>query len=217
VRTTNRTPEDCQVHLPLQNSRLTLPMRYPNERLPETQLSLSRFVRNAQELVDEENPHDFIRFVLGGRLKIEEEWNRVFINARQGATAPPPTRYQLRRDIDSAIGITRTLPFSQPLAVFPLSPFTECLKTDNHLKWSIPQEAVSNFHFSPASILIDVIARDQPFPFHCFRSPISDLARLATATSLGCFFLPCGDTTNLAERYHKRPWERFTTTAFDQP
>jgi hypothetical protein len=108
-------------------------MNYPDEDLPELQLSLRQFVAIAGVLHAREQDSDaFVRFVLAGRWK----GHRIFINSRQDAAAPPKGQYIFRRDFDSAIGVTRDLPFIVPLAVFPVASFRDTLTTDNHIKYN---------------------------------------------------------------------------------
>ena len=98
-------------------------MDHPDEDLSHLQLSLLQFMSIAQNLFrTDKNDHnyEFIRFVLAGRLGSNgTTLSRIFVNARQGANSPPPHACELRRDFDSLIGITRDLPFTSALAVFP--------------------------------------------------------------------------------------------------
>jgi hypothetical protein len=113
-------------------------MNHPDETLPEIQLSLRAFVTTAQELYLREGAsYDFVRFVLAGRIPIGDGQARVFVNARQGVTAPPPDKCQLQSDVDSAIGISYDLPFKVPLAVFPVAPFRDTLTNDIHVSYDV--------------------------------------------------------------------------------
>ncbi|KIK32002.1 hypothetical protein CY34DRAFT_102396, partial [Suillus luteus UH-Slu-Lm8-n1] len=38
------------------------------------------------------------------------------------------------RDLDSVIGVSDTLPYTSTLSIWPLSPFRETLRKDNHVK-----------------------------------------------------------------------------------
>lgn len=109
-------------------------MDHPDEDLPELQLSLRQFVTLAQHLYDPngQDTDSFVRFILAGRW----EGHRVFINARQGASAPSKGQYISRGDIDSVIGITRDLPFRVPLRVFPVPSFRDTLTDNNHITYN---------------------------------------------------------------------------------
>lgn len=113
-------------------------MQPPDEDLPAIQVSLKEFVSAAEQLFmqgqSKDQLEDFIRFVLAGRLQSHNGLARIFLNARQGILAPAISDYQLYRDIDSVIGITRDLPFKLSMAIFPLPPFRDTLTEDNHLK-----------------------------------------------------------------------------------
>jgi hypothetical protein len=122
-------------------------MNYPDELLHESQMSLKQFVQISEYLFSQEDTPDnlirFVRFVLAGRFDFNGDQTRVFINARQDASPPPIHKYQLHRDLDSAIGITRDLPFRTALAIFPLASFRDTLTKDNHIKYK------SNVLFGP--------------------------------------------------------------------
>jgi hypothetical protein len=162
-------------------------MQYPDEPLPRIQMDLAQFVMKAQDLSQQEDPDEFARFLLAGRLNTDEGLKRVWVNARQNARAPPEGAYDLRRDFDSAIGITRDLPFTECMSVFPMASFDDTLKRDNHLKGTIPGRLVSMF--------IDLLLHGTyttgrvRHRSRCLstRSPTSALARLDVDTSQGSF------------------------------
>ncbi|KAG1838806.1 hypothetical protein DFJ58DRAFT_668161 [Suillus subalutaceus] len=110
-------------------------MQPPDEDLPVIQVSLGEFVLAAEQMFTVPDQLEaFLRFVLAGRLQYHDEHARISINARQGALAPHISKYQLYRDIDSVIGITKDLPFQLHMAIFPLASFRDSLTEDNHLK-----------------------------------------------------------------------------------
>lgn len=120
-------------------------MNHPDEDLPELQISLQEFVILAQNLSKPgQELEKFIRFVLAGRLQINDRLFRIFVNARQGVAAPLLSDRQMYRDIDSAIGINRDLPFTSSMAIFPLAAFRDTLTKDNHLKYSLTNLEVSS-------------------------------------------------------------------------
>lgn len=127
-------------------------MSYPDEELVELQLSLKDFVSLAGELVGQPNSFPFAQFVLAGRIHDMDEQKRILINARIDAV--PPAAGPLRRDIDSAIGITRDLPFNKPLAVYAVASFSDTLTKDNHLRREIHLPGVSSKEFICLDIAI---------------------------------------------------------------
>lgn len=115
-------------------------MDYPDETLHESQVTLKQFVRTAEHLLSQDSTQDnvvrFIRFVLAGRFELDGYQTRIFVNARQAASPPSINSYQHRRDLDSAIGVNRDLPFRVALAIFPLASFRDTLTEDNHVKYN---------------------------------------------------------------------------------
>jgi hypothetical protein len=113
----------------------TPPMpRYPDEYLPSVQMSLQQFCDKAEALLNL-SVDAFVRFVLSGRFCDDDGiMFRATVNARDGARIPQLGDYNLQRDIDSAIGITHDLPFTVPMAIFPLASFTDTLKKNNHIQ-----------------------------------------------------------------------------------
>ncbi|GBE88997.1 predicted protein [Sparassis crispa] len=71
--------------------------------------------------------------MLAGREHVNHSEWRVFVNARQGFAAPPSDEYTIRRDYDSLLGISRSLPYISQLAVFPIPSFRETLTTSVHM------------------------------------------------------------------------------------
>ena len=118
-------------------------MNHPDEDLEEIQMSLQQFVAASQGLFNEQDANRFVRFVLAGRLVHNKQQNRIFINPQQGTSAPPSQEYEMRRDIDSVVGVTRSLPFSHCMAIFPVAPFRDTLKKDNHITYPISTSTVS--------------------------------------------------------------------------
>jgi len=77
---------------------------------------------------------DFICFVLAGRVgqqaANEPDQCYVTLNCLQGL--PPLPQTQISWDLDFAIGVSCTLPYTSTLAIWPIPPFKEMLMTDNH-------------------------------------------------------------------------------------
>ncbi|KAK7675980.1 hypothetical protein QCA50_014254 [Cerrena zonata] len=141
-------------------------MSYPNEDLPFDQLSLKEIVymyRNSlRELIalgDHAKTSDRAKFantVLCGR------WGdppaRLSLNGMQDAGAVNLNHYEITRDFDSVIGITDNLPYTHPLAIFPVPPFRETLTQDVHLsgpafldaatKGPVPLHTIPNLAFA---------------------------------------------------------------------
>jgi hypothetical protein len=130
-------------------------MDYPDENLGQHQLTLEEFVKVAQHLSSQGqgiNSDAFIRFVLAGRYPdgVSNQSSRIFINARQGAFLPDDAVLQRYSDVDSVIGITRDLPYSLPMAIFPLASFRDTLTEDVHIKYpmsplSVPVSGMNEF------------------------------------------------------------------------
>jgi hypothetical protein len=120
---------------------------YPDEALPRAQLSLRDFTIYCQQLYSAGLHDDFIRLALGGRLNINDEPHRVFINARQDAFVPESYQYDLLRDYDSAIGISNDFPFTHAMAIYPLPNFADTWKKSNHLSAHVFDPQVSAFQF----------------------------------------------------------------------
>lgn len=116
-------------------------MSYPNENLPFDQLSLEEIVlmyrnalRDLNDLGDEATTKDraeFVNTVLCGR------WGdppaRFCLNGMQDAGEINLDDYEITRDFDSIIGVTDTLPYTMPLAIFPVPSFRDTLTKDVHI------------------------------------------------------------------------------------
>ncbi|KZT00450.1 uncharacterized protein LAESUDRAFT_718121 [Laetiporus sulphureus 93-53] len=128
----------------------------PDEDLQPLYLDLLEFNAIAKRLLQsgrEDAIYDFVHFVLAGRVKRDGEECRVFLNPRLSALIPELAEMgevamedtcQLTRDYDSVIGISRTLPYDRPLAVYPLPPFKDALTSDNHMKYSITRHDMTH-------------------------------------------------------------------------
>lgn len=109
-------------------------MLYPDEDLPELQLSLHQYVDMATGLLQHPSDiFDYCRMVLAGRAKVEGVEHRIFVNARQDLPNIEPEDWVRTRDYDSLCGCTSDLPFSHHLGVFAVAPFKETLTKSNHL------------------------------------------------------------------------------------
>jgi hypothetical protein len=130
-------------------------MDHPDEDLLELQTSLEQYLVLAEHLfADERRSHAFVRFILAGRLQSDANQARIFINARQGVSAPPIGAYRTRWDFDSAFGVTRDLPFTVALAIFLLPSFRDTLTDDIHMRYNssnrskVSSNCIKNFYIS---------------------------------------------------------------------
>lgn len=123
-------------------------MEYPHEPCVSSQLSIQQFVDRAQEVLANEDSDDavsdFVRFALAGRDVSHAEQKRIFVNARQHVDTVLPHQYSIRRDYDSLIGITRSLPFNDTLYLYSFPPIREAMQpSDNpHVKFAMPMANV---------------------------------------------------------------------------
>ena len=109
-------------------------LRYPDEDLPQLQMSLREFVEKATDILTGPNDiYEFCRMVLAGRLDVDGVQHRIFVNARQDLEPIHPSRFTLTRDYDSISACSKNLPFTVPFSVYPVAPFKEILTKDNHL------------------------------------------------------------------------------------
>ncbi|EED80781.1 predicted protein [Postia placenta Mad-698-R] len=119
-------------------------MEYPHEPCVSSQLSIQQFVDRAQEVLANEDSDDavsdFVWFALAGRDVSHAEQKRIFVNARQHVDTVLPHQYSIRRDYDSLIGITRSLPFNDTLYLYSFPPIREAMQpSDNpHVKFAMP-------------------------------------------------------------------------------
>lgn len=114
---------------------------YPDDHeiFPD-QITFRQFVEEARQLyidMTAPNPNHgaeltFLKFVLAGRRGLNLADQRdVALNTLQGL--PPLGAINLMRDYDSLMGITYDLPYSVALSIWPVPPFREVLKENNHI------------------------------------------------------------------------------------
>ena len=81
---------------------------------------------------------------------------RIFLNPREEAAMPPRSatyaycdegHYRVHRDYDSMFGMTKRLPYSRSLHVFPIASFRDTLSRPVHLSYPVTRDGVS-FIFS---------------------------------------------------------------------
>lgn len=117
-------------------------MAYPDEELPDLHLTLEDFVSRAQNALSDPETYveqDFVRLLLSGRVTDEITSKRISVNPRHSGAEVGG--YEVRRDFDSIIGVSKDLPFAVPMAVFPLHSHRDTLVEDIHLCG--PQGSVS--------------------------------------------------------------------------
>ena len=112
---------------------------YPDDREANPdQLTFREFVQEACQLYqaiedgDQDDELTFLKFVLAGHRGLDPMSQcSITINALQGI--PDIQDIRVTHDFDSLIGLTRTLPYLVPLMVWPVPPFRETLKVNNHV------------------------------------------------------------------------------------
>lgn len=94
------------------------------------QLTLEQFTKLMYEAALR-SPMELIHTSLCGRILVDEVPHRVSLNARQGLR--PPISPEFTRDFDSAIGITRNLPYTSPFNIYLVPSFRDTLTKPNHV------------------------------------------------------------------------------------
>lgn len=101
------------------------------------------FNRHAARLLDAQHPnstYNFIQFVLAGLyIANDGKYRRVHIEPAKDTQALQDMPIVITRDFDSLIGITEDLPFLEPISIFPVPNFHDCMNKSNHLKRYIRQ------------------------------------------------------------------------------
>jgi hypothetical protein len=118
------------------------PLSYPDEKLTSTVVSLDSLCDKYKDLLwsDEYDIPAFVRLALAGRFSRgpdspQHPVRKYVVNVRRDAFVPSSELdYTCRGDFDSAVGQTSDLPFIRPLAVYPIPPFRDTLKKNNHCK-----------------------------------------------------------------------------------
>ena len=118
---------------------------WPDEQLPDLTMSLADFVRQAQALCLPNKTKEFLDLVLAGRVVKEGIQYRALIDPVLRTQRAHHSLLYHRRDYDSCIGITSHLPYTAPIAIWPVPPFKQTLTTDNHMR-SIAWKQVSLLH-----------------------------------------------------------------------
>lgn len=120
-------------------------MNYPDDSSDIIQMSLQEFTRRAEQLSHVENGEDaYVRFVLAGRDMRDGREHCIVVNPLQAADIPDANMFKFTRDFDSIIGITKDIPYTQSLSVFPVPPFAETLKDRSHVMGLAYGPAVSH-------------------------------------------------------------------------
>jgi hypothetical protein len=113
---------------------------FPHETLPTEQIPLEEFTTMMYE-ASLRGPMEYIKTALCGRVSIDEVPHRVSVNARQGLHHPEEPEFT--RDFDSAIGVTRNLPYTSPFNVYPIASFRDTLTKPNHVQGPVDLPDVS--------------------------------------------------------------------------
>jgi hypothetical protein len=118
---------------------------FPHETLPTEQVTLEQFTE-LMHGATMRGPMEYIGTALCGRISIDEVPHRASVNARQGLSSPVLPEFT--RDFDSAIGITRNLPFTSPFNIYPVPSFRDTLTKPNHVQGPINPQSVSTRNFT---------------------------------------------------------------------
>lgn len=116
---------------------------YSDETLPVVTLSLREFNDQAHFILNSNRHHpryfDFVNFVLAGRIPLEDGTiGRVKLDPIKDLDdMSNQDSVIVTRDYDSIIGISTKIPFTVPVAVYPLANFRDSLRRTNHLTHSI--------------------------------------------------------------------------------
>lgn len=114
---------------------------YPDDRsaTPDS-LSLYAVLQRCNELLQEDE-NAFVRFILAGRQQTGPQLTDTrawALNLEQDLQDVNPDLIIKRRDYDSLIGATITLPYRDAVTVWPIPPFRDTLKTHTHIRaWAI--------------------------------------------------------------------------------
>lgn len=124
---------------------------YPDEDLPERQMSLAQFNQRALRYLEQAEyigHAAFVQFVLAGRYEHHQESRRAILDPELDAVPLVQEELTLTRDFDSLIGISTNLPFTTSFNIFPVPPFRDTMIADNHLLYSFrrPVRWYSSFH-----------------------------------------------------------------------
>ncbi|KAK7437733.1 RNA polymerase II subunit 3 [Stygiomarasmius scandens] len=110
---------------------------YPDEPLEDVQWGLENLVLHASRLLTTSETAKFVNLILAGRWERIVRGNptvsRVTLNGRQGLRPINMDSVLQTRDYDSAVMISKTLPYTH-LSVWPVAPFRETLTKSNHMK-----------------------------------------------------------------------------------
>ncbi|OJT03953.1 hypothetical protein TRAPUB_5363 [Trametes pubescens] len=112
-------------------------MEYPDEILPALQLSLSGLLARTRPLISQGHSDDFVELMLAGRLPVNGQEHRVFVNAAQGMEPASLPDCRLVGDFDSLIGFTTRLPITVPLSIYPVPSFKHTLKKSLHIDMEV--------------------------------------------------------------------------------
>ncbi|KAL7283872.1 hypothetical protein ACG7TL_001142 [Trametes sanguinea] len=108
-------------------------MNPPDEHLRPLQLGLPDLLEKAKSLLDQGFTDDFVRLMLAGRIELNDEQRRVFVNAIQRSSPARSEDCTLTGDFDSLIGVTRSLPITVALSIYPVPSFKYTLTKDVHI------------------------------------------------------------------------------------
>lgn len=127
----------------------------PNANIPLAESSLREFCDRANSLTNAGLHEDFVRFCLTcrfpeGRNNIGAPTaeTRYSLDAERDLEQPHIHNTSIRRDFDSVLGISKSLPYKVTVAVFAVPNFADTLQDNVHLSVKIigSDGVVSTFH-----------------------------------------------------------------------
>ena len=187
------------------------PDPHPDANLRASQMSLADFNRliyrvdAAEGDTQEDKDYEVCLAALAGRYFDHDRGieRRIFLNPREGGGMPPPSaayidcdehHYRVHRDYDSMFGMTKRLPYSRSLHVFPVASFRDTLTKRVHLTYPIIRDGVSEILLCAAVIGMTTGAMEQRTTF-VELSKILFTIRVVARLSPKSFFAPHTDTS----------------------
>ena len=145
-------------------------------------LSLGHFGRVMQDasVNNDIDPVDFVRLALAGKYDNDGLQSKIYVNPLHHVDSPSLDAVTITRDYDSMIGITRSLPFSTFVTIYPVVPFKETLKRDNHIRYTIVRFIRSSI---ACVLIIRLFSLALRVLFHCTKFPISASPKSNNVTS----------------------------------
>lgn len=106
-------------------------------------MSLYKFLQKAQQLLEDEEQADFVRFVLTGRHAGKQAYINAILNS-----LPEDEELGATRDYDSLLGIDSNIRLTGPLTVYPVSKREDVLFQNIHIHYNFRCSRVSPSYFT---------------------------------------------------------------------